>query len=260
MNAFKMFSGIIIIYVSRYKNVNHSNEVLRCLPYFFLIGQPKCATTDIFHRINSHPDVAEPLLKGPNWWTRKRFGKGMTENCYKCYKIMHIELFLTQYKWSLLKLVIYLCYISGEPYAPQPVPLSEYIDLFNASKIKGNKQTPGKLQGTWEYPSITGDGSTSTLWDSSQTMSYLHYLMTTHKCSNIIKVLLQGRKEANSVPNVRNSSRIHAITYEHIHTHGLNRSPAAQKGIVLPFTVADVIHLMLPRSRVIAVFREPVSR
>lgn len=150
--------------------------------------------------------------------------------------------------------------ISGEPYAPQPVPLNEYIDLFNASKIEGNKQTEGELPGVWEYPSITGDSSTSTLWDSGRTMSYLHYLMTTHDYSNIIKVLLQGRKEANSVPNVRNSSKIQAITYEHIHTHGLNQSPAAQVGTVLPFTVADIIHLTLPRARVIAVFREPVSR
>ncbi|KAK8375774.1 hypothetical protein O3P69_008487 [Scylla paramamosain] len=205
----------------RYRSINHADEVLQCLPYFFLIGQPKCATTDIFHRINSHPDVAKPVVKGPNWWTRKRFGM---------------------------------------PYVPQPVPLSEYINLFNASKIKGYKQTSGELQDTWEYPRITGDGSTSTLWDSAPTMGYLHHLMTTHKGTNIVQVLLQGRKESNSVPNVRNSSKIDAISYEHAHSHEWNQSPAPQRGIVLPFTVADVIHLILPKSRIIAVFREPVSR
>lgn len=59
----------------RHRNSNQSVDVLQCLPYFFLIGQPKCATTDIFYRIGCHPDVAEPPLKGPHWWSRKRFGK-----------------------------------------------------------------------------------------------------------------------------------------------------------------------------------------
>lgn len=205
----------------KYRRINRAEEVLQCLPYFFLIGQPKCATTDIFHRINSHPDVAEPMVKGPNWWTRKRFGR---------------------------------------PYVPKPVPLSEYINLFNASKIKEYKQTSGELQGMWEYPRITGDGSTSTLWDSGLTMSYLHHLMTTHKGTNIVQVLLQGRKESNSVPNVRNSSKIEVIRYEYAHSHGWNQSSAPKTGVVLPFTVADVIHLILPKSRIIAVLREPVSR
>ena len=146
----------------------------------------------------------------------------------------------------------------GEPYAPEPVPLSEYIDLFNASEIKRNKQALGEVQGVWEYPRITGDGSTSTLWDSGPSMNYLHHLITTHTPNPINKVLLQGRKEANSVPNIRNSSNIHVIRYEY--SHGYSHSPALKKGTVLPFTVADLIHLMLPKSRVITVFREPVSR
>lgn len=32
------------------------------------------------------------------------------------------------------------------------------------------------------------------------------------------------------------------------------------KGVVLPFTIADVIHSVLPKSRIIVVVREPVSR
>ena len=131
--------------------------------------------------------------------------------------------------------------------------------MFNASKIKAYKQTSSEFHGTWEYARITGDGSTSTLWDSGTTMAYLHHLITTHKgTTNIVQMLLQGRKESNSVPNVRNSSTIDVIKYEH--AHGWNHSPALQRGIVLPFTVADVIHLVLPKSRIVAVFREPVSR
>ncbi|KAI4812355.1 hypothetical protein KUCAC02_023753 [Chaenocephalus aceratus] len=48
---------------------------LRCLPYFYIIGQPKCGTTDLFHRLLLHPEVKFNILKEPHWWTRKRFGE-----------------------------------------------------------------------------------------------------------------------------------------------------------------------------------------
>ncbi|CAB1343701.1 unnamed protein product [Coregonus sp. 'balchen'] len=47
---------------------------LRCLPYFYIIGQPKCGTTDLFHRLLLHPEVKFTTMKEPHWWTRKRFG------------------------------------------------------------------------------------------------------------------------------------------------------------------------------------------
>lgn len=48
---------------------------LRCLPFFYIIGQPKCGTTDLFHRLLLHPEVKFNTMKEPHWWTRKRFGK-----------------------------------------------------------------------------------------------------------------------------------------------------------------------------------------
>ncbi|KAL8609182.1 hypothetical protein ACOMHN_062422 [Nucella lapillus] len=45
---------------------------LRCLPYFFLAGFPKCGTTDMYQRIVAHPLVVH-LLKEPHWFTRRRF-------------------------------------------------------------------------------------------------------------------------------------------------------------------------------------------
>ena len=136
---------------------------------------------------------------------------------------------------------------SGRPYVLQPLSLSEYTNLFNASKIKGYKQT-------------SGDGRTSTLWNSGPTMGYLHHLMTLLKGTNIVQVLLQGRKESNGVLNVRNSSTIDAIKYKQTHSHWWNHSPAPQRGIVLPFIVGDIIHLILSKSWTKAVFRELVSR
>ncbi|XP_055502735.1 carbohydrate sulfotransferase 15 [Leucoraja erinacea] len=47
---------------------------LRCLPYFYIIGQPKCGTTDLYNRLRLHPEVSFSIVKEPHWWTRKRFG------------------------------------------------------------------------------------------------------------------------------------------------------------------------------------------
>lgn len=47
---------------------------LRCLPGFYIIGQPKCGTTDLYDRLRLHPEVKFSAIKEPHWWTRKRFG------------------------------------------------------------------------------------------------------------------------------------------------------------------------------------------
>ena len=49
------------------------NERLCCLPYVYILGQPKCGTTDLFIRIVSHPSVAEPPRKEVRWFTRGEF-------------------------------------------------------------------------------------------------------------------------------------------------------------------------------------------
>ncbi|CAG5134958.1 unnamed protein product, partial [Candidula unifasciata] len=47
---------------------------LRCLPYFFLAGQPKCGSTDFYNKIVSHPDVVSPPIKESHWWGKNRYG------------------------------------------------------------------------------------------------------------------------------------------------------------------------------------------
>ncbi|CAH1266651.1 CHST15 [Branchiostoma lanceolatum] len=46
---------------------------LRCMPYFYIIGMPKCGTTDLYYRLTQHPDVVGGMVKEPHWWTRRRF-------------------------------------------------------------------------------------------------------------------------------------------------------------------------------------------
>ena len=49
-----------------------SNHELRCLPFFFLVGCPKCGTTDLFRMLKAHPDF-RAFMKEPHWFTRRRF-------------------------------------------------------------------------------------------------------------------------------------------------------------------------------------------
>uniref|UniRef100_A0AAX7UXL7 Sulfotransferase n=1 Tax=Astatotilapia calliptera TaxID=8154 RepID=A0AAX7UXL7_ASTCA len=61
-----------------HEHLLHHNRKLyrmRCLPYFYIIGQPKCGTTDLYDRLKLHPDVKFTTFKEPHWWTRKRFGE-----------------------------------------------------------------------------------------------------------------------------------------------------------------------------------------
>ncbi|KAF6719305.1 Carbohydrate sulfotransferase 15 [Oryzias melastigma] len=106
---------------------------MRCLPYFYIIGQPKCGTTDLYDRLRRHPDVKFTTFKEPHWWTRKRFG------------------------------IIRLSEGVHDPY-----PVEDYLDLFDqaAYQIQGNLTANDR-----GYPShpniIIGEASASTMWDNN---------------------------------------------------------------------------------------------
>ncbi|KAL3889980.1 hypothetical protein ACJMK2_002292 [Sinanodonta woodiana] len=44
-----------------------------CLPYFYVIGAPKCGTTDLFAKISMHPEFISPIVKEPEWISYDRF-------------------------------------------------------------------------------------------------------------------------------------------------------------------------------------------
>ena len=52
---------------------------LRCLPYFLIVGQPKCGTTDVYRKIVKHPDVINPPIKELHWWSRNRQGRAPSD-------------------------------------------------------------------------------------------------------------------------------------------------------------------------------------
>ncbi|CAL4068536.1 unnamed protein product, partial [Meganyctiphanes norvegica] len=157
----------------------------------------------------------------------------------------------------------------GKPFADHPVSFAEYLDYFDdtASEIERNYVKAGvDSPFTQVYEKITGDGSTSTLWDSSRTMQVLEEMF---QRDGILEQELLSRRKSSE----KNFS--HSFHFKKEHLSFINEDEGVhtdkdyrleknnnknEKSVVSPFTVADVIHSIIPNSRIIAVLREPVSR
>jgi N-acetylgalactosamine 4-sulfate 6-O-sulfotransferase len=50
---------------------NRQTRSLSCLPSFFLMGYPKCGTTELYNILSLHPQFAKPVRKEPHWWRAK---------------------------------------------------------------------------------------------------------------------------------------------------------------------------------------------
>ncbi|XP_029305486.1 LOW QUALITY PROTEIN: carbohydrate sulfotransferase 15-like [Cottoperca gobio] len=110
---------------------------LRCLPFFYIVGQPKCGTTDLFHRLLLHPEVKFNTMKEPHWWTRKRFG-----------------------------------YIRFKDGFQEGFPVEDYLDLFDLAAHKIHEGIISGNSSGDHRALITGEASASTMWDN-QAWSYL---------------------------------------------------------------------------------------
>ncbi|KAL8558831.1 hypothetical protein ACOMHN_031760 [Nucella lapillus] len=49
-------------------------KALRCVPYFYMAGVAKGATTDFFRRLRLHPEIFHGTEKEYHWWERTRYG------------------------------------------------------------------------------------------------------------------------------------------------------------------------------------------
>ncbi|XP_076834843.1 carbohydrate sulfotransferase 15 [Brachyhypopomus gauderio] len=106
---------------------------LRCLPYFYVIGQPKCGTTDLYDCLRLHPQVQFTTMKEPHWWTRKRFG------------IIRLNEGLRS-----------------------PYPLEDYLDLFDQAAYQIQDQLlDSSSRGQIGMDIIIGEASASTMWDNN---------------------------------------------------------------------------------------------
>lgn len=107
---------------------------LRCLPHFYIIGQPKCGTTDLYDRLRLHPEVKFSAIKEPHWWTRKRFG------------------------------IVRLRDGLRDRY-----PVEDYLDLFDlaAHQIHQGLQASAAKEQNKMNEIIVGEASASTMWDNN---------------------------------------------------------------------------------------------
>lgn len=107
---------------------------LRCLPHFYIIGQPKCGTTDLYDRLRLHPEVKFSAIKEPHWWTRKRFG------------------------------IVRLRDGLRDRY-----PVEDYLDLFDlaAHQIHHGLQASSAKEHSKMNRIIIGEASASTMWDNN---------------------------------------------------------------------------------------------
>nr|AAC71691.1 B cell RAG associated protein [Homo sapiens] len=107
---------------------------LRCLPHFYIIGQPKCGTTDLYDRLRLHPEVKFSAIKEPHWWTRKRFG------------------------------IVRLRDGLRDRY-----PVEDYLDLFDlaAHQIHQGLQASSAKEQSKMNTIIIGEASASTMWDNN---------------------------------------------------------------------------------------------
>ncbi|XP_068161264.1 carbohydrate sulfotransferase 15-like isoform X2 [Antennarius striatus] len=140
-NLYGHYSGRFRLEFQQLRNVfrehllRHDGKLyrMRCLPYFYIIGQPKCGTTDLYDRLRLHPDVKFTIFKEPHWWTRKRCGVvRMSDGFHNRF------------------------------------PVEDYLDLFDqaAYRIQG-KPTPDGSGGPSHPNIVVGEASASTMWDNN---------------------------------------------------------------------------------------------
>lgn len=105
---------------------------LRCLPYFLIIGQPKCGTTDVYRKIVKHPDVINPPIKELHWWSRNRQGR----------RLNYTDI----------------------------IPLSDYVDMFDMAAYHIERRYAHdpevKNPDTVYHHTVTGEASASILWEN----------------------------------------------------------------------------------------------
>lgn len=122
-----------------HRHLLHSNGKLfrlRCLPFVYIIGQPKCGTTDLYNRLKLHPEIKFNGIKEPHWWTRRRFGSIRFKDGFQ-----------------------------------ESFPVEDYLDLFDWTSVNIQEGISRNSSGH-HRALITVEASASTMWDN-QAWSYL---------------------------------------------------------------------------------------
>ncbi|XP_060065551.1 carbohydrate sulfotransferase 15-like [Ylistrum balloti] len=112
----------------------YTAQRLRCLPYFQVIGQPKCGSTDLFWRIMRHKDAFAPPIKELHWWSRNRQGKNVNFT--------------------------------------DIIPFEQYTDMFDEAALHIEESPETEDQDVKYYNKILGEASVSTFWENDDWYHY----------------------------------------------------------------------------------------
>ncbi|XP_071824230.1 carbohydrate sulfotransferase 15-like isoform X2 [Apostichopus japonicus] len=182
-----IFKRIPTQYLPNYRSFCWFEEdQLWCLPYFYIIGFHKCGTTDIFDKLEFHPNVLK-VGKEPHWWALRR--AGLHRDRYSLHE-------------KLVKSVERL------PGVGDATSFNWYLNWFKYQKVLNDvENTTRELRSDngelIEYhPKVFGDGSVSTLtrvifepWDliipNGEDPELLPYLM--HAVQPRAKVIITVR-------------------------------------------------------------------
>jgi len=56
-----------------YENDDDESKHVECLPYAYILGQPKCGTSNLYEHLKKHPEIIMPRRKEVRWFTRGEF-------------------------------------------------------------------------------------------------------------------------------------------------------------------------------------------
>ncbi|KAK2158408.1 hypothetical protein LSH36_171g07011 [Paralvinella palmiformis] len=126
---------------------------IRCLPAFYLIGVIKSGTSDMYECLSKHPNILQPEIKEPEYWSRQRF-----------------EISPWVFKKDCL----------GDR---KTVKFSEYLDIYDKSSEAIRLSMNKRLDGSLFSDVVFGDFSTHTFvqlvgWD--KTLDSPRYISAHH--------------------------------------------------------------------------------
>ncbi|XP_054751238.2 carbohydrate sulfotransferase 15-like [Lytechinus pictus] len=140
LSAPELFDKIPTRFLDNFKNpcwLREGNE-LNCLPYFYIIGMYKCATSDIWDKIVQHPDISK-AAKEPHWWGPRRHG----------YTVSRV----------FRQVVLRSRNVTG---GVDDSSLEWYLNIYKFDVIRRLLEGKEKRGNQYYYPMVYGDASIST--------------------------------------------------------------------------------------------------
>ena len=125
------------------------NHVLRCFPYFLLIGMMKCGTTDLYQRLAVHPRIITPNNR--RWEIETaRLRLDPKEARWKALRWKYKEPHFWAGHWR------------------KKTTVADYVSLFDeAAKAINATLMKNSKTGKTFHATVTFDASTTTFWENS---------------------------------------------------------------------------------------------